>query len=111
MAAVTASAVKPARGTNIKSDTEQYDSSVPRFKIGYLTAPDTTDAADTVSVDLYKEFKIKKLLGVLAFAHTTTDSVIIEETLVTTVVDRDTLTITVPAGSDNDKRFYKVYGI
>jgi hypothetical protein len=87
------------------------DDGKPRFKVGYLTAPDTTDATDTISVDVYAQFGITKVLAVMEFVHTTTDSVVAEETLVTTAVTGTTLTVTVPAGTDNDKRVIVVYGI
>jgi hypothetical protein len=90
---------------------DAVDAGLPRFKVGYFTCPDTADATNTVTVDVYDKFGITKVLVVEEFAHTTTDSVVIQETLVTTAVTGTKLTVTIPAGSDNDKRVVAVYGI
>lgn len=98
-------------GTHLRPLNNATDSGLPRFKVGYVTCPDTADAADTVALDVYDLFEITKVLVVEEFAHTTTDSVVIQEALVTTAVTGTTLTVTIPAGSDNDKRVIVVYGI
>jgi hypothetical protein len=87
------------------------DGGLPRFKVGYVTCPDSVDATNTIAIDVYAQFGIKKVLIVEEFAHTTTNSVVIQETLVTTSVTGTILTVTIPAGSDNDKRVIVVYGI
>jgi len=71
----------------------------------------TVDAADTLTVDL-TDYGIHAdgLLGVLGFKHTTDNSVMVQEQP-TTAVSSGTLTITVPAGTDNDARFYLIYGL
>ena len=84
---------------------------IPRYKVGYLTLPDTTDAADTVSIDVFAEFGIIKVLAFEGFVHTTTDSVVAQEAYVANTNSGTNLTLTVPAGTDNDKRFIVIYGI
>ena len=72
---------------------------------------DTVDAADTLTVDLTKYgIRATGLIGVLGFKHTTNNSVTVQEQP-TTAVSSGTLTITVPAGTDNDARFYLVKGL
>ncbi len=111
MGAVTPSAFKTGINSSRNPVANATDAGKPRFKVGFLTAPDTTDAADTISVDVHDKFGMTKVLAVREYVHTTTNSVIAEETLVTTAVTGTTLTVTVPAGSDNDLRFIIVYGI
>ena len=75
-----------------------------------LTVPNTTDAADTLAVTL-SEYGIGAtgLLMVEGWKHTTDGSVVVEENP-TTSVTSGVLTITVPAGTDNDFRVYKITG-
>ena len=72
---------------------------------------DTVDATDTLTVDL-STYGINDdgFIGVLGFKHTTDNSVMVQEQP-TTAVSGGVLTITVPAGSDNDPRYYIVWGI
>lgn len=71
----------------------------------------TVDAADTLTVDLTKYgIKADGLMGVNGFKHTTDNSVTVVEDP-TTAVSSGTLTITVPAGTDDDARFYLVKGL
>jgi len=98
-------------GNSLKPRADAVDGGLPRFKVGVLTAADTTDAADLIVVDVYDKFGITKVLIVEEFSHTTTDSVVKQEVLVATVVDGTTLSVTVPAGTDDDKRVVVVYGI
>lgn len=72
---------------------------------------DTVDAADTLDVDLTK-YGISEngLIGVLGFVHTTNNSVSVAENPATSVTS-GVLTLTVPAGSNNDARFYFVKGL
>ncbi len=109
MAAVTPDALLPSRYSGLPVANAERGSN-PRVKVGYWTLPDTADAADTVTVDCFALFGISKVLAVEGFAHTTTDSIMIQEAN-TTTVDRESITITIAAGSDNDKRFMVVYGI
>ena len=82
----------------------------PRFKVGYLTLPDTTDDSDTTTINVYEQFGITRVLAVTGWTHSTTDSVIIEEAPTTSVVNNN-LTITVGGSTDNKKRFFIIYGI
>lgn len=70
----------------------------------------TVDAGDTLAVDMTKYgISATGLLGVVGFKHTTDDSVMVQEQPTTAVVS-GTITLTVPAGTDNDARFYKIEG-
>jgi hypothetical protein len=80
------------------------------LKFGMLTLNDETDATDTVTVDMFKEFGIKKLLGIKGFKHTTNNSVVVTEDP-TCTVDQESAVLTVPAGSDNDMRVYMLIGV
>ena len=70
----------------------------------------TVDAADTIAVDL-GSYGIAEtgFLMVLGNKHTTDGSVVVTEAP-TTAVSSGTLTITVPAGTDNDTRCYLILG-
>lgn len=98
------------RYSNIKHSASSLVENSPRFKVGYITCGATVDDGETFSVNLYENFKITKLLGIIGFIHTTANSVIVVEAP-TTTVDRETLTITVGGSTDNKQRFYVVYGI
>lgn len=68
----------------------------------------TADAADTLTVDLTAYGgKATGLIGVVGFKHTTDNSVMVQEQP-TTAVSSGVLTLTIPAGTDNDARFYLV---
>lgn len=113
MAAVTTAQIEGIRTGaqyNVSSGFEAVDSFKPRFKVGYITAPTTTDDADTIEVDLYEQFGILVFKAVIGFIHTTEDSVIVEEAP-TTAVNGTKLTLTVGGSTDNKKRFYVVYGL
>jgi hypothetical protein len=97
-------------GNSYRPLADAIDGGLPRFKMGVFTCPDTTDATNTVSIDVYERFGITKVLIVEIFTHTTTNSVVIQDAS-TTVVDGTTLTVTIAAGSDDDKRAIVVYGI
>lgn len=70
----------------------------------------TVDAADTIAITL-TDYGISAtgLLWVLGFKHTTDNSVMVQEQP-TTAVASGVLTITVPAGTDNDMRIYEITG-
>lgn len=72
---------------------------------------DTVDATDTLTITL-ADYGISAtgLVGVLGFKHTTNNSVMVQEQP-TTAVAAGVLTITVPAGTDNDARFYFIKGL
>lgn len=70
----------------------------------------TVDAADTIDVDLPKYgIHAKGLMSVRGWKHTTDDSIAVAENPDTSV-SGDTLTVTVPAGTDDDPRFYIIKG-
>jgi len=73
-----------------------------------VTAPNTTDNADTIAITL-ADFGITTFLGILGFTHSTEDSVIITEAP-TTAVAAGVLTITVGGSTANKKRTFIVYG-
>ena len=75
-----------------------------------VTLPNTTDASDTTTVDLWQECGMKRLLGIKGWKHTTDNSVIVVENP-TTVIDNGLLTITVPAGTSDDIRVYMLIGV
>ncbi len=108
MAAVEASSIQSGRGTNLSNGI--VDTRTPRFKTGFITAPNTTDDTDTITIDLFQEFGIEKLLTVDGWIHTTENSIIVAEAPTTTTTN-ETVTITVGGSTDNKKRFYIVRGI
>ena len=65
-------------------------------------------AEDELSVDL-ADHGLTTFQGVHQWAHTTDNSVVITE-LVTTVVSGTVVTLTFPAGTDNDKRVVVIGG-
>jgi len=72
---------------------------------------DTVDAADTLAVDMTKYgIRADGLIGVVGFKHTTNNSVMVQEQP-TTAVSSGTITLTVPAGTDDDARFYLIKGL
>jgi hypothetical protein len=70
----------------------------------------TVDAADTIAITL-ADYGIQAtgLLWVMGCKHTTDGSVIVTEAP-TTAVSSGVLTITVPAGTDDDTRVYMLIG-
>ena len=71
----------------------------------------TVDAGDTLTVTLNKYGILATgLIGVVGFKHTTDNSVSVQEQP-TTAVAAGVLTLTVPAGSDDDARFYFIKGL
>ena len=80
---------------------------VRQYKTIVLELPNTADATNTVTFNL-ATIGGATFLGVAGFAHTTDDSVCITENP-TTSVSGTTITFTIPAGTDNDPRFYKVF--
>jgi len=90
--------------TNVGEDA--FGNHIRNVKSLVVTTKDTADASDTLDVDM-SEYGINTVLGIDGFKHTTNNSVIVKENP-TTSVSSGTLTITVPAGSDNDMRVYKI---
>lgn len=75
-----------------------------------FTVANTADATDTLEIVL-ADYGISEtgLLAVSGWVHTTDGSVILPET-VTSSVTTGTLTITIPAGTDNDFRVFEIIG-
>lgn len=73
-----------------------------------VETPNTADATDTIAITL-ADYGISKFLFIIGNKHTTDNSVVVTEAP-TTAVSAGVLTITVPAGTDNDKRLYLVIG-
>lgn len=75
-----------------------------------VSTTNTADATDTIAVTLSTlGISPKGLIGVYGWKHTTDNSVSVRE-FPTTAVSAGVLTITVPAGTDNDPRFYMIVG-
>jgi hypothetical protein len=71
----------------------------------------TADATDTMTVTLPNYGIGKKgFIGLIGFSETTDNSVFAQEADTTAVSAAGVLTITIPAGSDNDRRHIIVYG-
>ncbi len=101
MAAVAAQNVGPQNLGNRGS----YQ--VNEYKSLFVTTDDTADAGDTIAVTL-AEHGINTVQGVKGYVHTTSNSVMTEEA-VTTAVAAGVLTLTIPAGSDNDIRVIQIF--
>jgi hypothetical protein len=70
----------------------------------------TVDATNTLVITLNKwGIGPKGFIGVIAFVETTDDSVYAQEA-VTTAVASGVLTLTIPAGTNNDRRHIVVFG-
>jgi hypothetical protein len=110
MTATTATVtLRKGAGFNISPSEFSVDDNKPRFKVGYITADETVDNGDTITVDIFANWRMTKFLGIVGFIHTTKDSVIVEEQP-TTVVQGTSLTITVGGSTANKKRFFVIYG-
>ena len=106
VSAVYESALYGTENQDITAGTQ----TVPQdLKFIMLELPDTTDATDTWSVPLGR-FGIKRLLGIKGWAHSTNNSVVVTENP-TVTVNNNLATITVPAGTDDDKRVYLFMGV
>jgi hypothetical protein len=102
MTAVTDTLVK---GSNIGS--LQFGDEVNRIKTLVIETANTVDASDTIALTL-ATYGITTVLGVYGYKHTTDNSVIVTENP-TTAVSAGVLTLTVPVGTDDDKRIYQIY--
>ena len=75
-----------------------------------IQTQNTADAADTIAITLADlGIAATGLLSIFGAKHTTDGSVIVTEAP-TTSVTSGVLTITVPAGTDNDTRVYTIIG-
>lgn len=68
----------------------------------YIITPATTDTGDTIVITL-EDFRIRNIMGVIGWVHTTKDSVTVQEQP-TTAVSSGVLTITVGGSAQTDKR-------
>lgn len=75
----------------------------------WVETANTVDAADTIDV-MYADHGISTVLGVRGYKHTTDGSVVVTENP-TTSVTSGVMTLTVPAGTDDDKRVYQLFYI
>jgi len=81
------------------------------LKIGYVVTAATADDSDTVTVDLFKQFGINRLLGIKGFGHTTLNSVIVTENP-TTAVENGILTATLGSTAGASKvRVLMIVGV
>lgn len=102
MTARTATIIKGDNVGNL-----QFGKSVGEMKTLVLETANTVDATNTIEVS-YARYGITNLYFVAGFKHTTDNQVIVTENP-TTSVSASVLTITVPAGSDDDKRVYVIF--
>src|SRR3990167_2145366 len=78
----------------------------------YYQTRDDVDATNTYDITLSTVGIVPTgLLAVSAWVHTTNGSVITTEAVTTSVTAAGVLTITVPAGTDNDVRVFKIVGL
>lgn len=92
-------------------DLKDGTQSVPHdLKFGIVELLDTTDAGDTTEVNLLQEFGITRLLGIMSWKHTTNESVVVAETN-TVTVSNGIATVTVGAGTNDDKRIIMLIGV
>jgi len=79
------------------------------LKYMLVVTPNTAQASSTMTVDLWRQGGIKRLLGVRGWRHTTEDSVIVRETPTTAVVN-GILTITLGSTGNSQKRAFLISG-
>jgi|WetSurMetagenome_2_1015567.scaffolds.fasta_scaffold172501_4 hypothetical protein len=71
---------------------------------------ETVDATNTIAITLKnKGIGPAGFIGLIGFVETTSKSVYAQE-IDTTSVSAGVLTVTIPAGTDNDRRFLVLYG-
>ena len=76
-----------------------------------IEVPATADDQDTVAIVL-STVDITTLWDVMAWTHSTTDSIIITESdEMTCAVSTGTLTVTIKGSTDNKKRFIMIGGV
>jgi hypothetical protein len=111
MAALTPSATYTGAYAHRTPQGTAIDGGIPRYKVGYVYTDATADATNTVVVDVYSQWGMTKVLAFDGYVHTTTGSVITTEVYIANTFTGTTLTMTVPAGTNDDVRFIAVYGI
>jgi len=91
--------------------TSQEASNPLGLKCFAIETPATVDATNTIAITL-ATYGITTMWDVWAFTHTTTDDVIkTEATEIVTSVTTGVLTVTIQAGSNDDKRVIVVWGV
>ena len=115
MIMVTATPTDFLQGVYNSHTTDTLNDVNPRFKVGCFTTPTTTTSADTVSINLWENFGIRRFMGFRGYQHVVENSVIEDEAKTTdasvTAMQNNTLTITINGSAGAAKRFYVVYGI
>lgn len=82
----------------------------PGITCAVIRCDETVDATNTVVQTLSKlGIGPTGFIGVIAFVETTANSVYAQEA-VTTAVSSGVLTLTIPSGTNNDRRLIMVYG-
>ena len=94
-------------GTKNPTLSLQFGRRVRELKSLILETANTVDAADFIIVD-YARYGITTVQAVYGFKHTTDNSVVVVEQP-TTSVTNSVMTITVPAGTNDDKRIYQLF--
>lgn len=74
----------------------------------YIETDNLADATDEIEIDL-AHYGLSTLLGAIGFKHTTDNSIVVTENPETAVVGT-VVTITIPSGTNDDKRIYLLYG-
>lgn len=95
---------------NENVDINAGDIAYPRdLKFAIIELDDATDATDTTTFNL-GTYGMKRLLGIYSYVHTANNSIVtIEED--TCTVNEGVVTVTIPAGTDNDKRVITLIGV
>lgn len=102
-------AATPTVVSSKKIGEDRQQDPIMQVKSVIIETANTADAADTVPLTL-ADYGITTVLGVSGWKHTTDNEVVVTEDP-TTAVSAGVLTLTVPAGTDNDKRVYQVFYI
>ena len=92
-------------GNNV--GTLQFGENVKELKSLIFETANTVDATNTIAVT-YANYGITTVHAIRGWKHTTDKSVVVEENP-TTALSSGVFTITVPAGTDNDKRIYQLW--
>ena len=94
-------------GTRNPNNALQFGDKIRELKSLILETDATVDATDYITVN-YARYGITTVQAIHGFKHTTDNSVVTVEQP-TTSVTASVMTITVPAGTDNDKRIYQLF--
>lgn len=94
-------------GTKNKKLSLQFGERIRELKSLIIETASTVDASDTITVD-FAQYGITTVQAIDGFKHTTDNSVVVLEQP-TTVVTSSVLYLTVPSGTDDDKRVYQIY--